>query len=507
MDKQELNSLRSVEDLASYQKEVRSAITALNAEHAGLPFPNEAREEFASLKDQDDQIEKRIVELKARENIVRSIAQDPKNTERADERIDDIFLRHEKETRGERDLYDLSTVRINLMDPERGAGELRSRAMRVVEKTKFPLAAERAYGSMSNEAIQTHVARLLERDENGELATRILTTGSPAYKRAFGKSLLGRPLSTEEQRALSVGTGAAGGFAVVYTLDPTVIPISNFSVNPYRSVCSVETIIGTNEWRGLTATGIVAAYAAEGTEASDNSPTFAQPALIVNRAQAFVPASIELTIDWGGLEAELARNIQDAKDDLEATQFATGNGTPPNPSGMITGATNTVTAGGVAAFAIADLYALEIALPPRFRPRAAKFMNRFVMNKIRQFDTAGGSGVWTLDNRNVLGQLQAGLANVPNGARQGNVGAAVLGYPVNEATGMASALTTGSKIIAIGDPNYYKIVDRIGMNLEVIPHLFGAANRFPTGQRGFFAYWRNNAKVLDPAAFRVLVTG
>jgi predicted phage gp36 major capsid-like protein len=43
------------------------------------------------------------------------------------------------------------------------------------------------------------------------------------------------------------------------------------------------------------------------------------------------------------------------------------------------------------------------------------------------------------------------------------------------------------------------------MNIELIPHLFGAAQgNLPIGQRGLFAYWRVGAKVLDANAFRVL---
>jgi hypothetical protein len=64
------------------------------------------------------------------------------------------------------------------------------------------------------------------------------------------------------------------------------------------------------------------------------------------------------------------------------------------PKGIITAATTTVTAGGVAAFAIADLYKVFEALPPRFRPRAQWVANLFTYDKVRQFDTAGGSGVW-----------------------------------------------------------------------------------------------------------------
>jgi HK97 family phage major capsid protein len=52
----------------------------------------------------------------------------------------------------------------------------------------------------------------------------------------------------------------------------------------------------------------------------------------------------------------------------------------------------------------------------------------------------------------------------------------------------------------------YLIVDRIGMEIELIPHLFGATNRYPTGQRGLWALWRNSAKVLDANRFRFLQT-
>jgi len=215
------------------------------------------------------------------------------------------------------------------------------------------------------------------------------------------------------------------------------------------------------------------------------------------RAQAFVPVSMELTQDWGAIQSELAEMIQDAKDDLEATKFTLGTGTN-EPTGLVTGATTIVTGtGGAATFVIGDLYAVEQALGPRFRPRAQWFANRFAYNKARQFDTAGGSGVW-------LQGLQPGLRNdVPVG---GNTGFELIGYPANEDSAMDAVLTTGSEIAVLGDPRYYLIVDRIGMDIEVIPHLFGATNRFPTGQRGFYAFWRNNATVLAAGAFRTLRT-
>jgi HK97 family phage major capsid protein len=57
-----------------------------------------------------------------------------------------------------------------------------------------------------------------------------------------------------------------------------------------------------------------------------------------------------------------------------------------------------------------------------------------------------------------------------------------------------------------GDFRYYLIVDRIGMTVEIVPHLFGATNQRPIGARGLLAYWRNTGRVLSAAAFKTLVT-
>lgn len=35
------------------------------------------------------------------------------------------------------------------------------------------------------------------------------------------------------------------------------------------------------------------------------------------------------------------------------------------------------------------------------------------------------------------------------------------------------------------------------MTAELIPHLFGATNRFPTGQRRLYVYWRTDANVVQ----------
>ena len=58
-------------------------------------------------------------------------------------------------------------------------------------------------------------------------------------------------------------------------------------------------------------------------------------------------------------------------------------------------------------------------------------------------------------------------------------------------------------ILFVGNWSRYVIVDRVGMSVELIPHLFGDNNR-PTGQRGLYAWMRTGAESVDDNAFRVL---
>lgn len=492
--------------------ELRRWIQAQHDEFRDEALPADVQDEWTRNDEELREHERVLAELEARDARVLEVARDPDSREGG---ADQGALRNRPRATplvrnmAESEVYDLSSVRFNPLSPASGQGEMVERARRAVELANFP-AVDHVGGDEAR--AKTHVDKMLRRSDDddwqaGELARRILATGSPAYKRAFAKmlssSLRGMPgfvnLTPDEVRAvdavraLSVGTGASGGFAVPYQLDSTIIPTSNLSVNPYRAISNVEQISGTNEWRGVTSAGVTAAYVTEATEATDNSPTMAQPTLTTVRAHCFVPVSIELTQDWGAIQSELAGLIQDAKDDLEATQFSTGTGTNA-PQGVITGATTLVNTAAVATFAVGDLYSVENALGPRFRPRAQWVANRAQYNRVRQFDTAGGANLWVY--------LNQGLAN--NVPRGGNTGAELLGYSANECSALSTTTATGQKIAVLGDWRYYKIVDRIGMDIEVIPHLFGATNRFPTGQRGFYAFWRNMARVLDVNAFRVL---
>lgn len=59
-------------------------------------------------------------------------------------------------------------------------------------------------------------------------------------------------------------------------------------------------------------------------------------------------------------------------------------------------------------------------------------------------------------------------------------------------------------MLLLGDFSSYVIGDRIGAQVEIVQHLFGSANRYPIGARGFFYYWRTGTCVLKPNGLRYL---
>lgn len=491
----------TIEELKHRNDEIKARLLEMNQAAQGRQFSDEERDEWNRLSDEHTQNDQAVEEGTKRDSWLQELSTRDQNREPGAH----FSVSSPRSQAAREDIWDMTTIRSAFASPDAQLMEARDRCKRAIDEFVFPH-PDVQNGRMDRGFIQNHLRTLLETADTsrGDLAMYLLRAGSPMYKKAFSKTAMGQSLTSDETRALAESTGSTGGYAIPITLDPTLIPISNGVVNPMRRVARIETIVGL-EYRGLTAGAVTASYAQEGTEVGDNSPTIAQPDVFVERAQTFVPYSIEIGMDWTGLQANLARLITDAKDVLEGNKFTLGNGhTSFEPAGLLTGATSTTATAGSAAFAIGDLYALEEALPPRFRPLGQFFGNRHVYNLIRQFGSNANQNLWMSFALSSGGPLAVGMENRPFG-EGGALGQLLLGYPTNEVSDMVTTLTTGSKILALGDPDYYLIVDRIGMQVEFVPHLFGS-NRRPTGQRGLFAYWRNTGTVVDPNAWRVLTT-
>jgi HK97 family phage major capsid protein/HK97 family phage prohead protease len=389
------------------------------------------------------------------------------------------------------DIHDLGKIHSETRSRAEYDQKVRENALRSIESARPPKGA-------NLNGLTEIVERADQGEESkGEIARRILLTGAPAYRRAFTKYLNGQTAlwTQEEARAAALavtGTTTTGGYAVPYVFDPTMIRIGAWTPqNPYRAACRVETISNGNNWRAVTVGAITAAYQAEAAATSEGGPTFGQPTYTVQTAAAFATLSIETLQDRPDITGELTKDFAEAKDTLEENQFSVGVGTTVYPLGMFTAtaytAVNTATNDTTA---LSDVTLVETALPLRNRANAAWFMSRSTLRQLLALDTGwryfSGAGIQFAGDQNPNPITEAGA----------NTGMKLLGYPIWETPSAVSTLTTDQAIIAaLVDTTSYVIVDRIGMNVEVIPQMLnGATPSFPTLQRGVLCYWRNTAK-------------
>lgn len=366
------------------------------------------------------------------------------------------------------------------------SGELRSAALRANEQARFLLDGSRE-----------HMERMLRDDDDLEqrLARITVALADRDYFRAFSKvfndPISGAHLWTPEERqavqrvkwlerSMTLGTGSAGGFLVPYELDPSIVLTASYR-DPMRRLARTVTT-AYNEKRFVTSAGATSSWDPEETEVSDDSPVLAQPAIICRKAQTFVPVSIELYED-SDIAQQIGRVFADSKAAHESLSFTLTqtNGPVGLVSAVIAG--GTVTATGTNVLAAADVYNAQASLPARWRSNARFMAHAAVINGYRQLPKAA----------NIQESLVDDSGDVPR----------MVGVPVYENSNMDGTLTATAADYAllIGDFGQYVIVDRIGATIELVPHLFGATARRPTGQRGFYQHWRTGADAIVAGAF------
>lgn len=382
-----------------------------------------------------------------------------------------------------KDPWDVSEIRWGL-SPHARSHELRERAKDAIERMQG-----------ATDKVRQTATDIIERWDtvDSRLSQLVLASSSPEYMRAFAKLIRSQGnvaiLTAEESaaytRAMSL-TDNAGGYLVPFQLDPTVILTAAGSRNPIRRIARVVNATG-DVWNGISSAGVTGSWDAEAAEVSDDAPTFAQPSIPVYKGAIFVPISIEAQQDETNVAQEIGRMIAFEKDRMESVAFTTGSGSG-EPTGIVTALTGTasvVNSATTDTFAVADIYALDSALPTRYAENADWMMHRAIANLVRRFDTQGGANLWET------------LAN--------DAPSRLLGRPAyyNEAMDSAITALAANPVAIFGDWQNYVIADRIGTTVEYIPHLFGP-NRRPTGQRGWYAYFRVGADSVNDPAFRML---
>lgn len=473
----------NMDELKARQAEIATALTGIGEEFRDAALPDEKQTEWDTLLAEKAKNDKTLADIEARAETLKGLATRGTVERGADRGAPAVHIKQD-------DIYDVSELRSMAYNGEDFLRKVEDNAKRAIDGAKF--GNLRGYGS-DKETAQEYATELLTEVDNGskDIAKRMLATGSAAYERAFAKVVRhgsDAMCDNEERQALlraqTLGTDSSGGYAIPFQLDPTIILNNAGVTNPIRDLARVERIVG-KEYQVVTSAGVSASRDAEGSQVAESDLTLARPVVRTQRVDVFVPFTYEADLAWGALRTEITKTFVDAKE-REEDSFITGDGvttSPPTPGGVVgsfvnAGGAVTLTDGD-ASLSPNDIYKIQTALSPRWERNATWMTHKGIANRMRQFDTAGGA--------QLLARLGEGKFYE------------ILGYPLAYASAMASTLTTGSNIAVYGDFQQFLIVDRIGMNVELVPQIFGA-NQRPTGQRGVFAVWMNNSIHLNAAA-------
>jgi HK97 family phage major capsid protein len=458
--------------------EIRTRMTAVRSDIDTLEQIEDATEEdhirLDGLLGEWDDLKTELEPLEERERRVaevRTRAQQEANVEQTNSGPD-LVVRTRRDPFG-----DLDAVRTHMLP----LSEVRTRAADAVEH----YAKRDDHWALSHDAAENVTDLIYKRGKNfgKAIAEQILVTGAPEYLAAF-EQYLSDPGGFSTRAALSL-TPANGGYLVPFTLDPTIILTNAGSANPYRQIATVKTTT-TNDWNGVTSAGVSAEWTAEGIEAADATPTVGQLKITPQKADAYLFGSFEVLSD-SDFAQQLPELLADAKDRIEETAFAVGTGSG-QPKGIIPAGTSQNRAGTTAGPAAQDAYALQAALPARWRgPRAnnAWVMNLATINVFRNTPAFTGATTSIVDDSGAIPRM--------------------LGKPIYESTSVVGVFTTGSKVMAYLDARQYYIVDRVGMSVVYDPIVLGATRR-PTGQGAWYAFWRVGADVSTATAVRVFAT-
>jgi HK97 family phage major capsid protein len=354
-------------------------------------------------------------------------------------------------------------------------------------------------------AQKDQVDKLIRRDH--VTARRILVTEDEDYRTAWMKMVtdVHPVLSPEENRAMQAWyefralgdwSTTAGGFGIPVFIDPSIILTAQESGNPFLSIAKQVTV-NTNQWKGVSSAGVTWAFQTEAATTTDNSPTLAQPTVLVHMARGLIPYSIEIGQDYPSFASEMSFLLAQGYDELLVQKFTNGSGTG-EPKGILTAISATagdrvkVTTGGT--IGAPDPYNVWKALPQKFRRNASWVMSIGVNNAIRQIGAANVFHGYTV--------------NLPEGwADQ------LFNRPVYESAYMPDTTTwttTAEGQAVVGDFSNFVIARNGGMSVELVPQLFqqvtaGTGPALPTGQRAWFAYARIGSDVANAGAFRLLV--
>lgn len=281
------------------------------------------------------------------------------------------------------------------------------------------------------------------------------------------------------RKALSEGTGSAGGYLVPDDFYGNVVEKRDAA--SWVRKAGVQVVQTSRDKIDLPAeatsfTNFV--RAAEAGSYDTNDPTFNQNQVTVEKYTKLFKVSEELVADDdANLESHLVNMIGRAYGQTEAYQAAVGTGSNEHEGIFTGGDTNALTFDTASNITPDEIWELFYTLGEGYRTDAFWLMNSQTWRYILSMrDT--NNWAWSA----------ADMAKVSPSPE-------LIGRPVFLQDDI-DTIATGVCTIMVGDPFYYALVERKGLEIKVLNELYAA-----TGEIGYRCDFRQGGKVLVETAF------
>ena len=303
-----------------------------------------------------------------------------------------------------------------------------------------------------------------------------------AYKDAFWNATRARDgISYELRNSLKVGADSEGGYLVPDEFEKTLVQSLGRKRIVRDHAYVFQTNSGSHKIPVVTQKGSASWIDEEGG-IPEGDDTFGQQTIGAHKVGTIIKVSEELLNDAafdleGYFSAEFARRIGNKEEDA----FFNGDGTG-KPLGVLAdngGAEVGVTAASATAITADEIIALFYELDAPYRENAIWVFNDATMAAIRKLKGNDGQFLW-----------QKALHEGDHET--------LLGKPVFTSPFMP-VIAAGTKPVLFGDFSFYWIGDRQGVTFKRLNERYA-----DTGQIGFLATKRVDAKLVLPEAIKVL---
>ena len=354
---------------------------------------------------------------------------------------------------------------------------------------------EQDVAALGREIERQERADALERQLNAPTSTPITEkpeakkmdekTGRAAdkYKNAFWNQMRNRS-NAEVRNALSEGVDTEGGFLVPDTFEKKLVSALHDEL-VFRKLAHVFTTSSGVHRIPVVSTRGSASWVEEAGVIPETDDAFGQKTIGAHKLTALIKISEELLNDSAfDLEGYFREEFVQRMSDAEETAFITGNGNG-KPFGLFDdteGAEVAVTAAKATEITGDEIMTLYYSLRAPYRKKAVWILNDSTIAAIRKLKDNNGQYMW-----------QSGLKDGEPDT--------LLGKPVYTCASVPG-IEAGAKVMAFGDLSYYWIGDREGVSFRRLNELYAT-----TGQVGFLATKRVDAKLIVPEAVKVLQMG